>query len=83
MEDCIVKSSVDIKEKITTSFLSISVYFRNCIGQNFAMNEIKVMVSRLIHRYVLFSVGLYFYLSLYSLIHVDINDTLMKALYAC
>lgn len=33
-------------------------HFRNCIGQNFAMNELKTVMARILHRYVVSMVTL-------------------------
>eukprot|EP00918_Siedleckia_nematoides_P025536 GHVU01055122.1.p1 GENE.GHVU01055122.1~~GHVU01055122.1.p1 ORF type:complete len:399 (+),score=58.66 GHVU01055122.1:60-1256(+) len=41
----------NIKDKDSFTYIPFSAGPRNCIGQNFALNEEKVVLARLIHRY--------------------------------
>uniref|UniRef100_A0A2C9JV95 Cytochrome P450 n=1 Tax=Biomphalaria glabrata TaxID=6526 RepID=A0A2C9JV95_BIOGL len=43
--------STNLKDKDSFSFIPFSAGSRNCIGQNFALNEEKVLIARLFRRY--------------------------------
>lgn len=41
----------NISKMDSFAFIPFSAGQRNCIGQNFAMNEMKIVIARLLHRY--------------------------------
>ncbi|CAG5129516.1 unnamed protein product [Candidula unifasciata] len=43
----------NLKNKDMYSFVPFSAGPRNCLGQNFALNEAKVLISRILHRYTI------------------------------